>query len=72
MRKFLLIALMLIAAVTFFSVKTITITAWTVGPDNPSFYRFENLKIAVERLNKILEDSGADIRIKLEGFFNTT
>jgi len=72
MKKLLLIALMLLAAVTFFSVKTITITAWTVGPDNPSYYRFENLKAAVERLNKILEDSGADIRVKLEGFFNTT
>ena len=48
MRKLLLVLLILIAGVFLFS-KEVVITAWTVGPDNPSFYRFDNLKTAVER-----------------------
>ena len=71
MRKLLLVLLILIAGVFLFS-KEVVITAWTVGPDNPSFYRFDNLKTAVERLNKILKAAGSDLRVKLEGYFDTT
>ncbi len=70
MRKVLL-AVLLVASLLIFA-KEITITAWTVGPDNPSYYRFDNLKTAAERLNKMFEDAGVDIRVKVEGFFDTT
>ena len=69
--KKLLIGLLAVLTVLAFT-KEIVITAWTVGPDNPSFYRFDNLKIAAERLNKMLAAAGSDIRVKLEGFFDTT
>ncbi len=70
MRKFLVAILSVLFVFAF--AKEIVITAWTVGPDNPSYYRFENLKTAVERLNKMLEAAGSDVRVKLEGFFDTT
>ncbi len=66
-----LAVLLLIFGVIIFA-KDITITAWTVGPDNPSFYRFDNLKTAADRLNKMLEAAGADVRVKVDGFFDTT
>ena len=66
-----LAVLLLIFGVILFA-KDIVITAWTVGPDNPSFYRFDNLKTAAERLNKMLEAAGADVRVKVDGFFDTT
>ncbi|MGC8638224.1 MAG: hypothetical protein ACP5UP_08405, partial [Athalassotoga sp.] len=44
--------------------KTVTITAWTVGPDIPSFYRYENLTTAASRLNQMLEAVGSDIRVR--------
>ena len=70
MRKLLV---WLVAVLTVFAfAKEIVITAWTVGPDNPSYYRFENLKAAAERLNKMFEAAGIDVRVKLEGFFDTT
>ncbi len=69
MRKF--VAFLLVIAAMLLA-KEVVITAWTVGPDNPSYYRFENLKIAAERLNKMLEAAGVDLRVKLEGFFDTT
>jgi len=52
-------------------VEEVTIVAWTIGPDEPSFYRFDNLKDAVDRLNKKLEEEGSPYRVKLEGFFDT-
>ncbi len=66
-----LAVLLLIFGVILFA-KDIVITAWTVGPDNPSFYRFDNLKTAAERLNRMLEAAGADVRVKVDGFFDTT
>lgn len=51
--------------------KTIVIRAWTVGPDKPAYFRAENLVLAGERLNKILEDVGANIRVKVEADFWT-
>ncbi|HCZ07446.1 MAG: inositol-phosphate transport system substrate-binding protein [Thermotogota bacterium] len=70
MKKFLVVLLALLATAVL--AKEIVITAWTVGPDNPSFYRFENLKTAAERLNKMLEAAGSDIRVKVDGYFDTT
>ncbi|MCD6462121.1 MAG: extracellular solute-binding protein [Thermotogae bacterium] len=69
--KRLLVALLVALSVVYFA-KVVTITAWTVGPDNPSVNRFENLKTAAERLNKILEAAGSDIRVKVEGYFDST
>lgn len=51
--------------------KVVTIKAWTVGPDDPSITRKLNLEAAGERLNKILEAVGADVRVKVEAEFNT-
>ncbi len=53
-------------------VKVITIKAWTVGPDDPSITRKLNLETAVERLNQMLEFSGARFRVELEATFVTT
>ncbi len=52
--------------------RTITIKAWTIGPDNPSVTRFTNLVTAAERLNAELRREGANYQIKVEGFFDTT
>jgi len=66
----------ILAAVLFFGLalaqKTITLKAWTIGPDDPSITRLKNLEAAVERLNALLEIEGADYRVKLEGDFDTT
>ena len=51
--------------------REITIVAWTIGPDEPSVYRFENLKIAAEYLNKMLKDMGINVTVKIDGFFWT-
>lgn len=52
--------------------RTITLTAWTVGPDEPSRPRFTNLLVAADRLNADLAKEGAAYRIKVEGSFDTT
>jgi len=70
MRKFLMTIVLMVSLLIF--AEEITITAWTVGPDNPSYYRFDNLKTAAERLNKILKDLGVDLTIKVDGYFDTT
>lgn len=49
----------------------ITIRAWTIGPDIVAFYRAENLILAAERLNKWLEDVGANVRVEVEADFWT-
>jgi len=51
--------------------EVVKITAWTIGPDTPAFYRAENLVLAAERLNAILEAAGADIRVEVEADFWT-
>jgi len=51
--------------------REVLITAWTVGPDDPSITRAQNLEAAGHRLNKILADVGSDIRVKVETEFNT-
>ncbi len=52
--------------------RTITIKAWTIGPDNPSITRFRNVQTAAERLNADLTREGADYQIKVDGSFDTT
>lgn len=68
----LLLMLVLGAAVAVHAQEqVITIRAWTVGPDTPAFYRAENLELAAERLNRILEDAGAPVRVQVETDFWT-
>jgi inositol-phosphate transport system substrate-binding protein len=52
--------------------RVVVIKAWTIGPDNPSVNRFNNLVTAAERLNKDLVRENAGVQIKVEGFFDTT
>jgi len=52
--------------------RTITIKAWTIGPDVPSATRFSNLVAAVDRLNADLGREGANYQIRIDGFFDTT
>ena len=52
--------------------RTIVIKVWTIGPDNPSKTRFENVVTAAERLNAELKREGASYQVKVEGFFDTT
>ncbi len=52
--------------------RTIIIKVWTIGPDNPSKTRFENVQTAAERLNADLKREGANYQVKVEGFFDTT
>lgn len=51
---------------------TITLEAWTVGPDDPSEPRADNLERAVEALNSTLEEEGADYRVEIETDFDTS
>jgi len=52
--------------------ETVTLRAWTIGPDDPSITRMTNLEAAVEYLNAALEAEGADVRVALEAEFDTT
>ncbi|SHE32107.1 carbohydrate ABC transporter substrate-binding protein, CUT1 family [Marinitoga hydrogenitolerans DSM 16785] len=67
-----LLVVLMIVSTMMFSVKTIKMVAWTVGPDDPSINRKVNLEKAAERLNKMLETAGSDIRIDLEVSFDST
>ena len=53
-------------------VETITLKAWTVGPDDPSITRMWNLELATEQLNIALAAKDAPYRVKLEATFTTT
>ena len=52
-------------------VTEVTIVAWTIGPDEPSYYRRDNLIDAAEKLNKKLEEEGSPYRVKVEATFET-
>ncbi|MDQ7844477.1 MAG: extracellular solute-binding protein [Armatimonadota bacterium] len=52
--------------------RVVVIRAWTIGPDNPSVTRYNNLVTAAERLNSDLRREGAGVQVKVEGFFDTT
>lgn len=54
------------------SQETITLKAWTVGPDDASITRMYNLQDAAEQLNADLEAEGADFRIAVDADFDTT
>jgi inositol-phosphate transport system substrate-binding protein len=56
------------AAVTGDVVK---ITAWTIGPDAPSYYRRDNLIAAAETVNQELEKEGSKQRVQVEGTFES-
>lgn len=51
--------------------QTIHLTAWTVGPDEPSYYRKDNLLSAADALNKQLAAEGSATRVALDGTFWT-
>jgi inositol-phosphate transport system substrate-binding protein len=51
--------------------ETITLRAWTIGPDAPSEPRATNLEAAAERLNEQLEAEGEDWRVAVEADFDT-
>jgi inositol-phosphate transport system substrate-binding protein len=72
---FLIISLILFLSLSLSiakdNIQTITITAWTIGPDRPSFYRRDNLVDAGRKLNSLLEKEGSNIRVKVEATFDT-
>jgi inositol-phosphate transport system substrate-binding protein len=49
----------------------VKLTAWTIGPDSPSFYRRDNLVAAAELLNKELEKEGSKQRVQVEASFES-
>ena len=59
-------------AVPAMAQETITIEAWTVGPDDPSEPRATNLERAAEALNQTLEAEGADYRVEIETDFDNS
>lgn len=52
--------------------RVVVIKAWTIGPDNPSVTRYNNLVTAAERLNADLRRENAGVQVRVEGFFDTT
>jgi inositol-phosphate transport system substrate-binding protein len=51
--------------------EVVKITAWTIGPDAPSFYRRDNLIAAAETVNKELESEGSNQRVQVEASFES-
>jgi inositol-phosphate transport system substrate-binding protein len=51
--------------------EVVKITAWTIGPDAPSFYRRDNLVAAADALNKELEKEGSRQRVQVEAAFES-
>jgi inositol-phosphate transport system substrate-binding protein len=51
--------------------QVVKITAWTIGPDAPSFYRRDNLIAAADGLNKALEKEGSQQRVQVEATFES-
>lgn len=51
--------------------REITLTAWTIGPDEPSFYRRDNLIVAAKVLNTELTAEKATVRVKVDATFDT-
>jgi len=49
----------------------VTLRAWTIGPDAPSFYRRDNLIDAAAALNEELEAEGSDQRVVVEASFES-
>jgi len=51
--------------------QVVHLTAWTIGPDAPSYYRKDNLLTAADALNKQLESEGSATRVTLDATFAT-
>ena len=51
--------------------QVVKITAWTIGPDAPSFNRRDNLIAAADGLNKALEKEGSPQRVQVEATFES-
>lgn len=49
----------------------VKLTAWTIGPDAPSFYRRDNLISAVATLNKELEKESPKTTVELDATFES-
>ena len=49
----------------------VKLTAWTIGPDAPSFYRRDNLIAAADGLNQALEKEGSPQRVQVEATFES-
>jgi len=71
-RALIFVLLSLFALSSLFAVQTIKLVAWAVGPDDPSINRKVNLEKAAEMLNTVLEAAGADIRVEVEAYFDST
>lgn len=52
--------------------QTLTLRAWTIGPEDASKTRATNLVEAAEELNRILETEKAPYRVRVETSFETT
>ncbi|HXF68189.1 MAG TPA: extracellular solute-binding protein [Thermoflexus sp.] len=52
--------------------KEVVLTAWTIGPEQASHYRADNLVAAAEALNAALAAEGANIRVKVDASFDTS
>ncbi|MDQ4036743.1 MAG: extracellular solute-binding protein [Chloroflexota bacterium] len=51
--------------------QVVTLRAWTMGPDAPSFYRRDNLVDAATALNEELAAEGSDQRVVVEASFES-
>ncbi|MFN3929214.1 MAG: extracellular solute-binding protein, partial [Thermoflexus sp.] len=52
--------------------KEVVLTAWTIGPEQASHYRADNLVAAAEALNAALAAEGANVRVKVDASFDTS
>lgn len=71
MRSLLLAGAAMLLAIGAHAQETITLQAWTIGPDEPSEPRATNLELAADRLNEELEAEGADWRVEVNAEFDT-
>jgi inositol-phosphate transport system substrate-binding protein len=51
--------------------EVVTLTAWTIGPDAPSYYRRDNLIDAAKALNTELEAEGSNQRVQVTASFES-
>src|SRR3989442_2366550 len=50
---------------------TVKLTAWTIGPDAPSYYRRDNLIAAGESLNKEVSAQNAKTSVQVDATFES-
>jgi inositol-phosphate transport system substrate-binding protein len=51
--------------------EVVKVTAWTIGPDAPSFFRRDNLISAADTVNQELEKEGSNQRVQVEATFES-